>query len=501
MTASDETPSVTAPTASGPVRGAVVGGVTRFLGIPYAAAPVGPLRFREPRPPEPWSTVRDALKQGPTAPQPATPEMKEIDLKPLLGEGWIRGDDFLNLNVWTPGLSASGLPVMVWIHGGSWLAGSNLCDVYDGTAFARDGVVLVSINYRMGVEGFLPLPGVPANLGLLDQIAALRWVKDNIAAFGGDPANVTVFGESAGAMSIGNLLASPLCKGLFRRAIIQSGHASMTRSIDKMQRVAEWLAKRLKIPATVAGFDSIGADETLKAIEAAQKPTSRLDLRDETGFEPVYGLSRFAPTHGDAVNPVPPLEAIRGGAGAGVDVLIGSNLEEMNLYTVPLKAHRWVWNGLARYVLGKFHPQGREILAAYGLGREGRKAGIVLGEAMTDLVFRQGARDLACAHRGRTWMYAFDWGSPAFGGELGAAHAVEVPFVFDTLDSCGGPRGFVGPDAPRDLAERMHRVWIGFARDGTAPWPEYDAATRQVWQPFADEVVTEAEVPAARFAR
>lgn len=192
-------------TVHGAVRGTLEQGVAVFRGIPYAAAPVGALRFRAPAPPEPWEGVRDAVAFGPTAPKrPYSPPLDR-----LLPDPDVPGDNCLNLNVWTPSPDATGLPVIVWIHGGSLLHGSSAVPLYDGTAFARDGVVLVSVNYRLGIEGFGVLPDAPANRGLLDQIAALTWVRDNIAAFGGDPDLVTVCGESAGAISIGALLAAP----------------------------------------------------------------------------------------------------------------------------------------------------------------------------------------------------------------------------------------------------------------------------------------------------
>ncbi|NEC02399.1 carboxylesterase family protein, partial [Streptomyces anulatus] len=208
-------------TVHGAVRGAVERGVAVFRGIPYAAPPVGARRFRVPGPPEPWTGVREAVAYGPTAPKrPYAPPLDR-----LLPDPAVPGDGCLNLNVWTPspGAGAAGLPVLVWIHGGSLTHGSSAVPVYDGSAFARDGVVLVSVNYRLGVEGFGVFPDAPANRGLLDQLAALEWVRDNIAAFGGDPDRVTVAGESAGAVSIAALLASPRSAGLLRRAVLQSG--------------------------------------------------------------------------------------------------------------------------------------------------------------------------------------------------------------------------------------------------------------------------------------
>src|SRR5215469_10170018 len=192
-------------------------GVTRFLGIPYAASPTGPLRFAAPQPPAAWSDVRDRTAFGATPPKPDYVE----PFYTFLPEQNIPGDDWLNLNVWTPDLAGQA-PVMVWIHGGAFANGNSAVRMYDGYPFARDGVVLVTINYRLGIDGFALLPGTPPNRGLLDQVAALEWVRDNIAAFGGDPDNVTIFGESAGGMSAMTLLGMPRASGLFRRVIAQS---------------------------------------------------------------------------------------------------------------------------------------------------------------------------------------------------------------------------------------------------------------------------------------
>ncbi|MDR2986785.1 MAG: carboxylesterase family protein, partial [Nocardiopsaceae bacterium] len=216
----------TVATLRGTLRGQVRDGVASFLGIPYAASPTGSFRFQAPQPPEPWKGVRDALAYGATPPKPDYPPPFDT----LFGEPNIAGDDWLNLNVWTPDPTASGLPVMVWIHGGAFANGNSAIPLYDGHAFARDGVVLVSINYRLGVDGFAVLPGRPANRGLLDQIAALEWVRDNIGAFGGDPGNVTIFGESAGGMSVTTLLAMPRAAGLFAKAVAQSGAAQAAAS-------------------------------------------------------------------------------------------------------------------------------------------------------------------------------------------------------------------------------------------------------------------------------
>lgn len=484
-------------TQSGRVRGVSVGGVARFLGVPYAAAATEARRFAAPMPPEPWEGERDASAHGPTAPQ-VVRDFADLDLTPLVGSGWGRGDDYLNLNVWTPDVNAQGLPVMLFVHGGAFVAGSNTPGVYDGTEFARSGVVLMAINYRMGIEGFTVIDGAPTNLGLRDQIAALRWARDNAAAFGGDPSNITIFGESAGAMTIADLVASPLAKGLFKRAIVQSGHGQMVRSIPLARKLTVRLAKMLKITPDVAGFQSRTVEQRLAALDKVQLPTARLDLRDAGGREPAFGLSRFLPVYGDDVLPEPPIEALRKGAGKEVDLLVGANLEEMNIYFVPTGVTRKLNGLLAWLVLRGSQPHAGQVLKAYR--KKGDRPGVTLTRAMTDLVFRLPARRFAAAHQGRTHVYEFGWRSPQFGGELGACHALELPFVFKTTDACVGPKGFVGPNPPQDLAERVHRIWVDFARDGSLPWPEYKALGDPVYSLDQGRLIDDPAIPAAKWA-
>ena len=480
----------------GQVRGRPHAGVRHFVSIPYAAPPVGERRFAPPSPPPAWDGVRDAIASGATAPQRIR-AVPGLDVAALVGTGWTPGDDYLTLDVWRPDDDRDGLPVMVFVHGGGFVIGSKDAPVQDGATFARDGLVCVSINYRLGIDGFLPIPGVPTNLGLRDILAALGWVQDEIAAFGGDPANVTVFGESAGAMAIADLVASPLASGLFARAIIQSGHAAMTRSIPVARRLVDKLAKLLKIAPTRDGFANVPTEGLLDAVEKVSLPTTRIDLRESDGREPVFGISRFVPVHGDDVLPRQPLDALEAGAGAEVQVLIGTNAEEMNLYLVPSGVRDKIGRLLAWFVLRRSQPRAWASLKAYGAGK--RPAGRALTDAMTDLVFRWPARRFAEEHRGRTHVYEFEWRSPAFSGELGAAHAVELPFVFDTLACATGPQGLLGEAPPRELAARMHRLWIDFARDGTLPWAPFDRETRQVYRVVADEAAYEAPMPAAAF--
>lgn len=483
-------------TRSGAVRGRVVQGVRRFLGIPFAAPPVGARRFAMPEAPEPWSHVRDAIEPGATAPQPSRP-FPNLDIEPLVGRGWVPGDDYLTLNVWAPDDDSTGKPVMVFIHGGAWMVGSKDVAVHDGTGFARSGVVSVAINYRMGVEGVLPIPGVPTNLCLRDMLFALAWVRDNIAGFGGDPTNVTVFGESAGAMSIGALVTSPLAKGLFRRAIIQSGHHGMTRSLPVMQRLVQAVAKQLGVAPTREGFAAASPEGMIAAADAVSKPKARIDLRGPDGREPALGISRFTPVHGDDVLPVEPLAALKAGAGAGIEVLIGTNREEMNLYFVPTGVREKLNRLLAWFLLSKVQPRAWAVLKAYGAGRE--RAGWAFTAALGDIGFRWPARRFAEEHRGRTHLYDFSWRSPAIGGELGACHGIELPFVFDTLTVATGPQGLAGANPPQGLADSMHRLWVGFARDGSLPWAPFDRETREVFDPATNAVAYEAPFPIAPF--
>lgn len=490
--------------STGGIRGASLGEVHRFLGIPYAAPPVGALRFALPQPPARWPGVRDATQRGAVAPQVVpTPEEWEkalpgLDIQPLIGADQQQGDDCLVLNIWAPANTDASAPVMVFIHGGAFTGGSGAADVYDGAAFARAGVICVTINYRLGIEGFLPIPGAPTNLGLRDQIFALQWIQTNIAAFGGDPGNVTVFGESAGAMSVANLLASPLARGLFRRAIVQSGHGDMVRPIPVALRLVSKLAKMLRIQPTLEGFRSSPVSKTLEAQRKISLPGARIDLRNPDKREPAFGLSRFLPVYGDDVLPQHPIEALKDGAGADVDLLIGTNTEEMNLYFVPSGVRRKIGKFLAHFVAARAEPKARSILKAYGIDDRTKRPGDAFTEALTDLVFRLPARRFAAAHRGRTHAYDFSWRSGAYGGELGACHAIELPFVFDTLHTVGGPRGMAGAAPPQELAHRMNKLWIEFARTGALPWPEYDAASRIVYDPATGVAAAEPPMPAER---
>ncbi|MFC9175564.1 carboxylesterase/lipase family protein [Streptomyces sp. NPDC057107] len=449
-----------ARTVQGTVRGAVERGVAVFRGIPYAAAPVGARRFRAPEPPEPWEGVRDALTFGPTAPKrPYAPPLDR-----LLPDPAVAGEEWLNLNVWTPSLppGTEGLPVLVWIHGGSLVHGSSAVPVYDGAAFARDGVVLVSVNYRLGVEGFGLFPDAPANRGLLDQLAALEWVRDNIAGFGGDPDRVTVAGESAGAVSIAALLATDRAAGLFRRAVLQSG-APAALTPEAARGTTELIAERLGVPATAAAL-------------AAVDPEALLTAQTEvtSGGNPLTGRNSFQLVVDGELLIQDPADALRAGGAAGIDLLMGTNTEEYRLWFVPGGLTERLSRLKLRLALLKFKVP-NATARIYRANRPDATPGEILGALATDLLLRVPLNRLADARAGApgsTYIYEFGWPSPV--QRLGACHALELGFVFDTL-AHPDTVALTGPDAPQELADAMHRAWVDFATTGAPGWPSWDA--------------------------
>lgn len=468
-------PDPVVTTAQGAVRGLRRGDATAFLNIPYAAAPRGAGRFAPPRPHEPWDGVRDATVPGPNAPQ-SERGLGDIDMSPYFGDGWSRGADYLTVNVWAPAAANGDQPVMVFVHGGAFVAGSTRAALYDGSAFARDGVVLVTLNYRLGIAGFLDLPGAPANRGLLDVVAALRWVKENIAAFGGDPRNVTLFGQSAGATLVGGVLATPEAAGLFRRAIVQSGSGLGAFTTEQAARVARAAAASLGVEPHADAFADI-PDERL--VEAASRLTG-IDLRTETHHDPLIGLSPFS-----LVLDTQPAESVAAGLGADVDLLIGTNAEEGNLYLVPVGTYATSTAEDVDDVAARSHPHAARLVETYRRTRPGASYGELRSAIMGDALFGAGSRALAEAHaaqaRSATYAYEFAWRSQALDGQLGAAHAVELPFVFDLARSARlrGANALLGPDEPpAGLAAGVHGAWVRFARTGDPGWDPYDTERR-----------------------
>ncbi|KAA0078876.1 carboxylesterase/lipase family protein [Mycolicibacterium sp. P9-64] len=465
-------------TPSGAVGGIRDQSGERYRAVPYAATPTGAARFAPPAPHPGWDGVRGATGHGATAPQPVR-DFGALDMQPYFGPGWVRGTDYLTLDVHTPAADDAARPVMVFVHGGGFVTGSSQAALYDSRAFTRDGVVLVTLNYRLGVAGFLDVPGAPRNRGLLDVLAALRWVRDTISSFGGDPGNVTLFGQSAGATLVGALLATSEATGLFHQAVMQSGSGTGAFTPEQAARVARAAAAELGVQPTADGLADI-PDEQFVAV----LPTlAGLDLRTATATDPLVGLSPFS-----LVLDQQPADALAHGPGADVALLIGTNTDEGNLYLVPQGTFDTSQHADVLAVAAQTHSDPHAAVAAVAADRPHASHGEVRSALLGEALFGAGSARMARAHalisaRG-TYVYRFGFRSTALGGKLGAAHTVELPFVFDIADSpwLHGKTGLLGPDpVPEGLARRMHDSWVSFARNGSPGWDGYrgdDAAVQ-----------------------
>lgn len=478
--------SVIVETRQGRVEGESRAGHVAFRGLPFAEPPVGALRFAAPAPPKPWAGVRAAVTFAPSSLQPQA----EVQWMEAPGP---KSEDCLYLNVFTPAADGAKRPVMVWIHGGGFTHGGASQALYDGGRLAvRGDAVVVTINYRLGALGYLYLDqlggerwGAAPNCGQLDQIAALTWVRDNIEAFGGDPGNVTVFGESAGSFAVCALLAMPAAHGLFHRAIAQSG-ASRRNDPEPATKVSAGLLDELGI--------ANGASERLREVsaDAIMAAQSRAALRAPTmmrGYYPVAdgkGLARAVP------------EVIARGEGARVPLVIGTTRDEANLFNYlelrildePLEQARAV-----EMVAPEVPRHAREHLPRmFAVYRESRrKLGLphgnraIIHAIQTDLRFRVPCLRVAEAHLAHgpdTFVYLFSHESPASRGALRACHALELPFVFGTLDAPTQDRfAGKGPEVER-LSAQMMDAWIAFAHSGNPShaaldrWERYDTARR-----------------------
>lgn len=453
-------------TTLGPVRGSTGHAHLSFLGIPYAAAPVGDRRWAAPQPPDAWDEPRDATSFGPAAWQPTGGPLD--GLVPGMGSD-DQGDDCLSLNIWTPATDPAGRPVMVWIHGGAFSLGAGSLSAYDGTSLCtRTDTVVVTINYRVGALGFLVLDDdstVP-NAGILDQIAALQWVRDNIAAFGGDPDNVTVFGESAGGGSVLSLLSAPRAQGLFHRAIVQSGATDLMLDRDRARLVLEAFARCAGVePDDAAALRALTPQEVL----AAQAQAAG-ELFATVGTMP------FHPCIDGEVLPFTWQAAAEAGV-SEVPLIIGTTRDEMALFAGFDPAAASLDHAGLRARITHLGQDPDALIAAYAeSGTVDPPA--VWGRITTDNAMWLPALRFAAAHCGHSpvWMYRFDW--PAALSTLGSPHGVDIPFPFDTID-VGGWDSFVDdPSAAHDLARVIQTLWAQFARTGT---PSTDAID---WAPF-----------------
>lgn len=489
----------TVQTASGVVEGLSREGYCEFRGIPFAAAPVGDARYLAPKPHHGWAGVRKAQVFGTPAPQ---------ELSPLMGVDRV-SDDCLFLNVWTPSIAAGSTakrPVMVWFHGGGYLTGSGHQMLYNGSRLcALHDVVVVTCNYRLGLFGFGNFRAVlgedfPAdlNLGTRDQVAVLEWVRENIASFGGDAGNVTIFGESAGGMSVATLMAVPAARGLFQRAIVQSGGADFVVSPEDSARVTAVALDALagnhgaRVDALLRGEPAA----IVKAQRHAVKQTVQRGLRAET---PQFGMSLLPVVDGDFL-PQRPIDAIASGAAKGIDLLASVTRDEWNLFVHQPqfaggrneKAEQLDEARLLHIFERSLPGRGGAMLAFYRNvtdRKQNGKLADLLCWMETDRMFRMPTQRMLAAqsaHNTNTFAAQFEWENPISGGILGACHVVDVPFVFGVT---GLPVGqyFTGGGAQAEaLSLQVMAAWAAFAREGRPSaidgvnWPAYGACREAV---------------------
>jgi para-nitrobenzyl esterase len=484
------TPSV--DTVSGRVRGAIIEGIAAFKCIPYGAPTSGGDRFMPPRKPAAWAGVRDALEYTGHAPQeglrpPSRPELADFSGPPDTSP---ETEDCLTLNVWSPGLDGATRPVMVWFHGGAFAYGTANVARLQGSRLAKRGdVVVVTVNQRLNIFGFLDLSVVggaefaaSGNAGTLDMVAALEWVRDNIAQFGGDPGNVTIFGESGGGGKVSTLLAMPSARGLFHRAIVQSGAAVRLRERDRATKLTDAVLKTLGLTGNeLAKLQSLPIAQLLAAVEPAQKALGPAP-------QPLFDRYPFGPVVDGTIVPAHPFDASAPACSADIPLLIGDMKDEMASF---LARDDKIWQRtltepeLRERVVAVAGSHADAVIETYRRLYPEMNPAERLIATLTDSNFR--IRSLIVAEQkaklggAPVFMYSFEWETPVQGGRLKAPHALDVPFTFDTIDLTNATDR---SDAAHRLAATMSATWAAFARSGVPDnaliphWPEYDLATR-----------------------
>ncbi|OGP56091.1 MAG: hypothetical protein A2V67_14225 [Deltaproteobacteria bacterium RBG_13_61_14] len=459
-------------TTEGLIQGQTVPGhaACAWKGIPYAAPPVGELRWRTPEPPRPHAGVLRALEVGSSCPQD--------EVLTSGGESAAFSEDCLTLNIWRPQKSGA-FPVMVWIHGGAYREGAGTYQMYDGSRLAAEReVVLVTINYRIGALGFLALPELKAedphqsvgNYGILDQIRALQWVQDNIAGFGGDPNNVTIFGQSAGGISVCILLASPPAAGLFHRAINMSGACDTISSLERGYRQGRKLTEALGC----AGAEVVSCLRRKPAEAFVPKGKSLLRSSGEGHSPPIDGYVLLAQ----------PIESIRAGNYNQVPVMVGHTRDEIRLYTLVFPGlslvPRFLVNKLARRVLGD---QTDEIMALYSYSDYRHPAQLLIAVADDGFISRGYFAAEELCRRTPVYLYRFDWNKTRLSDKMGAFHGLDIPFVYGALDLDSRIARILASkkvyEEARPLSEQLMSYYTNFARTGDPngpglpAWPAY----------------------------
>ncbi|HUK00671.1 MAG TPA: carboxylesterase/lipase family protein [Steroidobacteraceae bacterium] len=478
-------PGATVQTAAGKIRGVLQDKVHTFKGVPYAASTAGAGRFMPPAKPKPWKGVRDTVNYGARSPQLLSlfhgwvpPEVEVMDRDEPMSE------ECLFLNVWTAGLErAAKRPVMVWLHGGGYTSGSGAFYCYDGSQLAaKHDVVALTVNHRLSVLGYLYLAGLgsekyaqSSNVGMLDIVAALEWVRDNIAAFGGDPGNVTIFGQSGGGGKVSTLMAMPAAKGLFHRAIVQSGAAIKGTSRDAATRTAKAYLARLNVqPNELDKLASFSADQLLAVTEASKGPP--LD---------------FGPVTDGQTLPTDPFDPTAPALSADVPLLIGTVETEVTFFPNQILDpidDATLHARVKQIVRGASDAQTDKLIAAYRAGRPKVANTDLYLIIASDATFRAGvvleAERKAAQARAPVYQYYWTWHSPVREGKLRAFHTIEIPFVFDNVDAA---QSMVGKGADRyALATRISDAFTSFARTGTPDhenlphWPAFDLTRRAV---------------------
>jgi para-nitrobenzyl esterase len=478
-------------TTSGDVQGLQHDGVQVLKGIRYGAPPVGALRFMPPAKPKPWKGVADATEFGapamqmapPISTSPATDFGRQLaTIYPTPAEIKIQNEDCLFLNVWTPALgSGTRRPVMVWLHGGGFAYGSGAWPIYDGANLAKKGdVVVVTVNHRLNVFGYLDLGQLgndayakSGNAGMLDLVAALEWVRDNIEAFGGDPGNITIMGESGGGAKVSTLLAMPAAKGLFHRAVIQSGPGLKGAPKDAATRAAKGVLDELQVNAAdTKALQGIPAEDILAAAFAAAA---------KAGGGPMGGMMRLSPVVDGVVLPSDPFTPVAPAISAGVPILIGSNKDEMTLFTAGEP-----WFGRltdaqlverAKAIAGS---KAEPLIAAFRKLHPDYSPTYLLVQVLTAQAMFGGSITLAerkaAQKAAPVYMYYLVWETPVANGLFKSPHTLDIPFMFDNVDKA---RVLVGPGLqPEALARQMSDAWLAFARTGNPNWPPYTPGRR-----------------------